>query len=188
MNQVIVYKGSTNPDGPKAPEVTEEIETFGSDSDSEFFQEEEFSKESSNPSAGSETSSGWIAYSVTGQACLYYDKKLLKVIRMYPVSSVNILFPGCTKKNLNNIKHGLGLGAYRIASLKLKAINDKNVYPMFGAEHETTMFISTLAKADEMAAYFRDEEIKIASDDFKYKLVPGSFKIKPVKSAPEEIA
>lgn len=112
----------------------------------------------------------WLAVGLSLQECLYVDPELRRVIRMYSFSKVNELFPGAELIPITNAKDGHAVGAFKSADLTLTAVDP---YPIYGAEHTTTMTVSALVRVHEIAEYFRNQEISIGPDNIKSKVKPG---------------
>lgn len=198
MKNTTAYIGGNKPDMRPAPAVNPPVPPrLGSqdfEDENNFFPEQDDNENTADRGSSNrtvfanETKDGWVAYGITAQRCLYADFDLLTVIRMYPISFVNTQYPGCTSTALNNLRDGLALQAYKIANLTLVAKDPNVVYPLYGKTHTTSMVISALAVPSEMAEYFGTKEIKIGPDLIKYKVLPGSFKLKAIKTPTTEIA
>ncbi len=135
-----------------------------------------------------QTVTGWVGFGVLVQSCLYQDPELRRNIRMYDIQKAKELFEGGAMIALNNLKDGLSLAGFRLATITLVAAADTSIYPLFGKSHTTTMVVSTLVNVDELSKYLKTAVIAIGDKKIKYKLKPGSFILKPVKTMSEEVA
>ena len=213
MKQVVAYKGTTKPDdpvapgggsGPPVPPVSSEDSFFPvtspvdppkeilpqekieSEGDS-FFKDQYDTIDPASLEVG-QTVTGWVGLGVLVQSCLYQDSQLRRYIRMYDIQKGKSLFPGGTMFALNNLRDGLSLAGFRLAQLTLVAASDSSTYPLYGKSHTTTMVVSTLANVEELAKYLKDAVISIGEKNVKYKVKPGTFVFKSVKTVAEEVA
>ena len=141
-----------------------------------------------SPPPRSQTKLGFAGIGVHLQEALYVDPAVLKVIRLYSYSALVTKFPSCTKKEINTFRDAYSIGAFRQATLTIKAVRDSSVYAPFGALHTTTLAVSSCAKIEELSTFFSTTAFKVGPEGVLYKLVPGSFKLKTKASRREPIA
>lgn len=194
MLKVTTWVGDPKPDSPQTSFLGEE-ELFSSEevkgdlnplnsSSEELSSNLTFEKESSNffpdPETGPLTSDatkvGYLGYGLNVQAALYKDPALLNVLRLYSIGEINRKFPNTQFISAGNYKEGESLGAFRKASITIKAVGE-NVYPLFGKIHSTTILISSCAILSEISTFLSKNSFKVGPDNIPYKIVPNSVRV-----------
>ena len=181
MYKVKTWLGPEKPDEPHPPslELEENVEEEESDSDSQS---------TPNTKAEPSTQDGYLGFGVHLQDPLYVDPEVRKVIRLYQYSDIQKSFPGCTKKQLNRFRDAYSIGIFRNASLTISAVDEKHVYPLFGAKHTTTIVVSSCAVLDELSNFFSEKAFKVGPANVLYRVVPGSFQLKTPRQKPDPVA
>lgn len=130
------------------------------------------------PSPVETVSTGYLCFRIYLQKALYVDPKVRKVLRVFEYKEVKEKYPGCTKKQLNTFRDACNIGIFKNASVTVEAVDENNVYALFGKKHNTTIVVSSCAVLDEISNFFVDKTFKVGPQKVLYHVVPGIFKIK----------
>lgn len=136
-----------------------------------------FSAEETPSLDDTDTREGFIGYGLSVQKALYADPRFRKVLRLYKIGEISRKFTNTQFISSNNFKDAESLGAFRKATLSIKAVNENTVYPLYGKIHNTTMIISSTAILSEISSFFARNSIKIGPENVPYKIVENSVKL-----------
>lgn len=134
------------------------------------------------------TSIGYLCFGIHLKQALYVDPEVCKVLRVYPLTEIQRNYPGCTKRQLNTFRNACNIGIFKNADITIEAVDEHNVYPLFGKKHSTSIVISSCAVLDEVSLFFADKTFKVGPNNILYKVVPGTFKVKRNREKPIPVA